>query len=490
MNIRERHAGRAAELLPDSQLIIDGESVTATSDGYLEHVDPSTGEVLAQLPVAGEKDVDRAVGAARRAFPSWRHLPADQRRGLLFGIAQAIKRNQDELAEITALEAGVPVSVNAISMAADQFEYYAGWCDKFAGELVSSYPGRALDYVSHEPYGPVAALITWNGPVINAAMKLAPALAAGNTVVIKSAESAPFSLMRLGEIMHEAGLPAGVVNILSGGPSTAQSLIRHPDIRKISFTGGSEIAKEVMAAAAETLTPVCLELGGKSANLIFEDADLDSATQMAAFMSTIALSGQGCLYPTRLLVQHSVYDEVVDRVRAVAESPVIGDPLDASTTMGPVINKRAAERIGDYISEASKTARLVTGGDRLDGDLAPGYFIRPTVLADVENSSRLAQEEVFGPVLAVLPFDTEQEAVAKANATAYGLAGYLHTRDLSRAHRVAGELDAGYISVNGFPPMTATAPFGGTKGSGFGREGGRAGLEEWVQHKNVYIPLD
>jgi aldehyde dehydrogenase (NAD+) len=233
-----------------------------------------------------------------------------------------------------------------------------------------------------------------------------------------------------------------------------------------------------------------LELGGKSANIIFEDADISGASTMAALMSTVAGSGQGCLYPTRLLVHSSIYDEVLERVVEVAQSPNIGDPLDPATVMGPVISQSAVDRIMVYIEDGKKSSRLVTGGERLGGDLGDGYFIAPTVFADVDNASRIAQEEIFGPVLVVMPFETEQEAIAKANDTPYGLAAYVHTTDIARGHRVAEQLEAGYVSLNSFPSRAATAPFGGTKISGFGREGGRAGIEEYAYQKNVYIPLD
>ncbi|MVZ99906.1 aldehyde dehydrogenase family protein [Actinomadura sp. LD22] len=484
------HAALAAAVLPEPALLIGDELVTKTSSGHFDRVDPSTGELLGRIPIAGQEEVDRAVAAAKAAFPAWRRVPADRRRQLMFAIAQALRDHEDELKQIIALETGTPLAVNRLAMAIDQFEYYGGWSDKFEGELITSYPDRAFDYVAYEPYGVIGALITWNGPVINASMKIAPAIAAGNTVVVKSPELGPYAVVRFGQILIEAGLPAGVVNIVSGGPETGEAIIRHPDIRKVSFTGGPAIAQKVMGVAAESLTPVCLELGGKSANIVFEDADLEKAGQMAALMSTIASSGQGCLYPTRLLVQDTVYDEVLERVRAVAESPVIGDPLDATVMMGPVISQGAVDRILGYVEGArASSARLVTGGDRIGGDLGRGYFVKPTVFADVDHTSTLAQEEVFGPVLAAMPFTTEGEALAKANNTRYGLAAYIHTRDLARAHRVAGELEAGYIGVNAFPAMTASAPFGGTKYSGFGREGGRAGIEEFVHHKNVYIPL-
>jgi aldehyde dehydrogenase (NAD+) len=483
------HAELADVVLPAPGFFIGGEVVRGDG-GCLERIDPTTGLVLGEFPIAGDADVDAAVRAAKGAFPAWRKMPADQRRNILARVAALLTEHEVELKQISALETGSPLAMNRLAQAIDYFQYYAGWADKFAGELVNTYPREAFDYVRYEPYGVVGALITWNGPVINASMKLAPALAAGNTVVVKSPELGPFALMRFAQLLSEAGIPDGVVNLVSGDAETAQAIIRHPDVKKISFTGGPATARHVMRLAAESLTPVCLELGGKSANIVFADADLATASQMAAMMSTVISAGQGCLFPTRLLVERPVYEEVIDRVQAVAHRARIGDPLDPSTVMGPVISKTAVDRISGFIDEAKNTsARLVTGGGLGIDGLPNGCFVEPTVFADVAHDSHLAREEVFGPVLAVIPFETEAEALALANDTSYGLAAYLHTTDLARAHRVADLLEAGYVSVNAFPQMSASAPFGGTKGSGFGREGGRAGIEEFVHHKNIQIAL-
>ncbi len=482
----------AAKALPEAALFIGGERRTTSSAGSMDRVDPTTGTPLASFPIAGAAEVDDAVQAAKQAFPAWKRMPADQRRKILFRIARLLEEAHEDVRQIIALETGAPISRSGTASSVDKFEYYGGWVDKFAGELVHTYPRRALDYVKYEPYGVVGALIPWNAPIVTAATKLAPAFAAGNCVILKSPEFGPFAPMRLAEICQEAGIPDGVLSVLAGGAVAGEAIIRHPDVRKVSFTGGPEVARRVMTVAAESVTPVVLELGGKSANIIFEDADLDSAAEMAAVMGTIMSAGQGCLYPTRLLVQDSVYDEVIDRVRAVAESPTIGDPLDFDTTMGPVIGEAACARILGYIEAAksTRTGRLLTGGTKMGGDLADGYFIEPTVFVDVDNASPIAQEEVFGPVLSVIRFHDEEEAIRLANDTRFGLAAYVHTRDLVRAHRVVDDLEAGYIGVNAFPPMPATAPFGGTKLSGFGIEGGRAGIEEYVHQKNVYIPLD
>lgn len=490
MQIRAAHEA-AATALPKAALFIGGEPVT-TGIARGERLDPTTGAVLGSFPVAGVDEVDRAVRAARRAFPAWRRLSADRRRRMLFDIAARLEAAEDEFKTLVALETGMPLQRSSIRSAVDYFEFYAGYADKVAGELVASYPRPALDYVRYEPYGVIGSLIPWNAPVITACKKLAPALAAGNCLVLKSPELGPFALMRLAELLTEAGLPDGVVSVLAGGPEAGEALIRHPDVSKVSLTGGVVTARRVMAIAAESTKPLILELGGKSANIVFADADLDSAAQMSAYMATIASSGQGCLFPTRLLVQDTVYQEVVDRVCAVAEAATIGDPLDPTVTMGPVISGQACDRILGYVDDAvaAGAGRVVAGGKRVGGDLADGFFVQPTVLADVDNSSRIAQEEVFGPVLCMTSFHDEAEAIRIANDSSFALAAYVHTNDLVRAHRIVEELDAGYVSVNSFPAMAATAPFGGMKASGFGREGGRAGIEEFLQTKNVYIPLD
>ncbi|KJL42336.1 aldehyde dehydrogenase family protein [Microbacterium trichothecenolyticum] len=486
----ELHRRVADAVLPEPSLHIAGSTVTRTQRGTLDRIDPTTGALLATFPLAGQQEVDDAVAAARKAFPAWRRLSADRRRRILWDVARAIEAHEEELNQIVALETGFPVGGGGMSMAIDYFEYYAGWVDKFEGELITTYPTRALDYVKFEPHGIVGAFVPFNGPVLNAAMKLAPAFAAGNCVILKSPEMSPFGVMRLAEICREAGLPDGVLSVLSGDKETGQAIIRHADVSKVVFTGGGTVARSIMATAAESLTPVTLELGGKSANVIFEDADLDAAAQVAAFVSTVAVAGQGCLFPTRLMVQESVYDEVIERVAAVSSGAKIGDPLDPSVQMGPVISEGAADRILSMVEAARQQVRVVTGGERLaETGLGGNSFLRPTVLADVDNSSPIAQQEVFGPVLAVMPFTDEAHALAMANDNALGLAAYVHTNDLTRAHRFADSLEAGWVGVNGFPDLTASAPFGGVKGSGFGREGGRAGIEEYVYRKNVHIPL-
>src|SRR5882757_79818 len=490
MTIATRHA-EAAVVLPEPGMLIAGDWVTKTTAGTMDRIDPSTNVLLSTFPIASQDDVDRAVRSARTAFPAWKRTPVNVRRDLLLRIGQLLLEASDDLAQIIALETGHPAALVTADPVVDWFNYYAGWADKFAGEVIHSYPARALDYAVYEPYGVIGAIVPWNGPLAVSAMKMAPALAAGNCVVLKTPEQSPFATMRLAQICREAGLPEGVLSVLNGGPEVAQAIIRHPDVRKVSFTGGPAVGSKVMALAAESLTPVVMELGGKSANLIFADADLENAVQMATMMSAVIAAGQGCLFPTRLLVQDAVYDEVVERAKAIAESAPQGDPLDPSVIMGPVVSCGAFERIMGYIDIAKSdgTSRLVVGGSRLGGEFESVFFVEPTIFADVDNSSPIAQEEVFGPVLSIIRFKDEEEAVTIANDSRFGLAAYLHTQDLSRAHRIADELDAGWIGVNSFPAMTPTAPFGGVKSSGFGREGGRAGIEEYVHPKNINIVL-
>jgi aldehyde dehydrogenase (NAD+) len=490
MTIATRHS-EAAVALPEPGMLIAGDWVTKTNAGTLDRIDPTTNELLSSFPVAGPEEVDRAVRAATAAFPAWKRTPVNERRDVLLRIAGLLSDAGPEFRQISALEGGHPSGVMTVEPSVDWLRYYAGWADKLAGEIAHSYPARALDYALYEPYGVVGAILPWNGPLHVATMKMAPALAAGNCVVLKTPEQSPFAVMRFAQICREAGLPDGVLNVLNGGPEVGEAIIRHSGVRKVSFTGGPGVGSKVMALAAESLTPVVMELGGKSANLIFADADLENAVQMATMMSAIIAAGQGCLFPTRLLVQDTVYDEVVERAKVIAESALQGDPLDPSVVMGAVIGEAAFDRIMGYIDIGRNdgTSRLVTGGSRLGGELERGFFIKPTIFADVDNSSRIAQEEIFGAVLSIIRFRDEEEAVAIANDSRFGLAAYLHTKDLSRAHRVADELDAGWIGVNSFPAMTPTAPFGGVKASGFGREGGRAGIEEYVYPKNISILL-
>lgn len=478
--------------LPQPRLIVGSDELTTSGGGSYEHHYPGTGEVQAVVPLAGTDDVDAAVAAARAAFPGWRGLDLNGRRDILQEIARRLVADSERFAAIATLEIGTPNMLAGIAaqMAADWFDYYAGWIGKSGGEVVAVPAGGAFDYVLDEPIGVIGAIIPWNGPLVAMGMKVAPALAAGNCVVLKPPENAPFSALRFAEIAASAGLPAGVLNVIPGDGTAGAALCAHPGVDKITFTGGGETARKVLTAAAQALTPVVLELGGKSANIVFPDADLDAAAQMAVGAGLMTLSGQGCMLPTRLLVHGDVYDDMVARVVAGTETLSVGDPWDPTTLMGPLATAAQLERVTAAVDSAiaGKAGKLLGGGAR-PAALDKGYFYRPTVFGDVDPSSDLAQKEIFGPVLSVLRFDTDDEAIELANNTPYGLAAYVHTRDLRRAHVIAGALDAGGVAVNGFPIVPSSAPFGGVKQSGFGREGGIWGLREFQRTKNVYIGL-
>lgn len=478
--------------LPSGHMLIGGEWVATSSDGERTHLNPATGQPLSSFVMAGTAEIDAAVASARTAFPAWRDLDPLTRRDILGEIARLLQVYDAELGLLRTFELGAPLKRRrGRSMAGEYFAYFAGWVDKIEGRLPPVGP-HALDYTRPEPYGVVAVIIPWNGPTVAAGMKVAPALAAGNCVVLKPSELGPLAALRFAEICEEAGLPPGVLNVVPGSPEAGAALVQHPGIDKISFTGGVSTARRIMAAAADRLTPLTLELGGKSANIVFADADLDAAVQVGVMSSMASLSGQGCVLPTRMLVADEVYDDVEARVIAATSALHVGDPLAPGTQIGPVIDANACERILRTIGEAQtdNAGRLLVGGHRVSGDLADGFFVEPTVFGDVDNASRLAQEEIFGPVLCLERFHSDDEALALANDSPYGLGGLVFTRDLSRAHQVAAALDTGYIGINGFPPMPANAPFGGVKASGFGREGGEAGLAEYLRTKNVYVVLD
>jgi aldehyde dehydrogenase (NAD+) len=410
---------------------------------------------------------------------------------LLMRLADRIEANAEELARRGTMDNGTPATVVAgmTQSAVEWTRYYAGWAGKTAGEVSTSVASTGeLNYTVQQPYGTVGIIVTWNGPLISLAMKIPAAVAAGNTVVIKPSELTPFTGELFMDLVEEAGFPPGVVSMLPGDEAAGATLVEHPLVQKVSFTGGPATARKILISCAESMKPACLELGGKSANIVFDDADLDTACAHGTLMSVGVLSGQGCAFPTRMLVQETIYEEVVQRVVSFAKSLTVGDPWDPATMAGPVVSKGALDRIMAMIERARlDRARLVTGGARLEGDLAKGYFIEPTVFADVDPASELAQDEVFGPVLAITPFATDDDAIRIANGTRYGLSGYVQTRDLKRALRVAEELVTGEVLVNGAANLRVERPFGGFGISGFGKEGGRLGIEEFLRVKSIGI---
>ncbi|GIJ78837.1 Acyl-CoA reductase [Micromonospora phaseoli] len=478
------------ELIPDTGVLIGATRTASTTGGVHHHVYPGDGRATAAVPLGGEAEMDAAVRAAGTALVGWRATAGNVRRDLLLHLAELVERHATELSGLQTLENGCPRQFASVmpTVAVDHLRYNAGWADKIGGAVVPTWPVRAVDYTLDEPYGVVAVIIPWNGPLVSVAQMLAPALAAGNTVVLKPSELAPFTALRLGELALEAGFPPGVVNVVPGGAAGGAALVRHPGVDKVHFTGGGVTARKILADAAERLLPVGLELGGKSAHIIFGDADVRMAARLA-MTGVVALSGQGCANGTRVLAHSSVYDEVLRTLAARLARVPLGDPADERTLMGPVVSESACHRILAVVERARDQGdgRLVTGGVRLGGDLGDGYFIAPTVFAEVDPASELAQEEIFGPVLAVTAFDTEEEAIRLANGTRYGLGAYLHTTDLRTAHRVSRAVAAGSVWVNGVPGVLPSAPFGGVRQSGWGRIGGEAGVREFLRPKNVWI---
>ena len=484
-----RHAA-AAKLLPEPRLVIGGKDLLDGSGGVHEHVNPSTGLAQAEIPLGGATEVDQAVVAAQTAFTStWGPMrPADRRR-LLTRFADLLETKREEFATIATLEMGLCTSMSQqIDAGFAWTHYYAGWADKIEGIVASGYsPEDEFGYTLAEPYGVIGHIITWNAPMLSLGMKVPASLAAGNTVVIKPAEFTPFTALLFVDLAREAGIPDGVINVVQGRGVAGEALVRHPAVGKVSFTGGPATAKRIMATAAESLKPVLFELGGKSPNLLFADAELEAAVPYAAAFA-MSCVGQGCALPTRLLVEESIYDEVVETVVGTVDSLPVGDPLDPATYFGPLVNAAAQDRVVDMIDKArtQHAGVLRTGGVRMD---APGCFVEPTVFVDVDNKSDLAQQEVFGPVLAVTKFRDEEHAVELANDTRYGLSAYVQSRDVRRINRLVPRLRAGTVFVNQGPnPITQPGrPFGGVGLSGFGREGGKAGLDEFLMIKGVGV---
>ena len=475
-----------------TQLLINNEWVNSVSGKRFPTINPATGEVICEVAEADAADVDKAVKAARAAFTSgeWSKMSATQRGELLYKLADLIEQNIEELARLETLDNGKPLndSLNAdLALVIACYRYYAGWADKIQGKTIP-INGPYFCYTRHEPVGVVGQIIPWNFPLLMQAWKLAPALATGNTVVLKTAEQTPLSALRIGELIIEAGFPPGVVNILSGyGPTAGAAISHHMDIDKVAFTGSTEVGHLIMEAAAKSnLKRVTLELGGKSPNIVFADADMNAAiagSHNALFFN----QGQCCCAGSRLFVEESCYDEFVERSVQRAKDRIVGDPFDDKTEQGPQVDKEQFNKVMGYIESGMREgAQMLCGGSQI-GD--KGYFIQPTVFADVRDDMKIATEEIFGPVMSIIKFKDINEVIERANKTMYGLAAAVWTKDITKAHAIANSVRAGTVWVNCYDVFDAAAPFGGFKQSGIGRELGEYGLQQYTEIKTVTIKL-
>jgi phenylacetaldehyde dehydrogenase len=482
--------GVSAFLSGEHGLLIGGEEAEARSGDRFDVLNPATGEAIASAPSAGPEDVDEAVRAAREAFPAWRDLPPARRAELLWNLGTRIAELADELAQIETLDNGKPVGEALavdVPLCSELFRYYAGWATKIEGAVGTPSFGRFHTYMRREPIGVVGAIIPWNFPLLMCGYKLGPSLAAGNTIVLKPAEQTPLSALRLAELVGEVGFPPGVVNVVTGfGETAGAPLAAHPGVDKITFTGEHTTGQKIVEASKGNLKRVSLELGGKSPSIVFEDADLAAAlegTHGAVFFN----QGQCCIAGARVFAHESVRDEFAERLADRARSIRLGNGLDPETDMGPLVSAEQLDRVTGYIAAgADEGARIVYGGDRPSG---PGYFVRPTVFTDVDPGMRIMREEIFGPVAMVGSFSDEEEAVALANDTRFGLAAGIWTRDVKRAHRVAAAVEAGTVWINTYGMFDAAIPYGGFKLSGFGKELGREALELYLQTKTVWVDL-
>ncbi len=481
--------------IAQGKLFIGGEWREASGGRMFETVNPATGEVLTQVAEASAADVDEAVMAARRVFDDsehpWRKMSASERGRLLWRIADAVERNIDELAELETLDNGKPIFESRyvdMPMVVDVLRYYAGWATKIHGETTNTFE-NALTYTVREPIGVVGAIVAWNFPLLLASWKLGPALACGNTVVLKPAEQTSLTALRFAELAKDAGLPDGVLNVITGGPETGAKLVWHPGVDKIAFTGSTVVGKEIMRSAADSLKRVTLELGGKSPNIVFADSDMDAAVK-GAINGIFYGKGEVCCAGSRLFVESKVRDEFIEKLVTRAQKMQPGDPLDPKTRLGAVVSEEQMKQVLGHIETGKREgAELLAGGNRAQVGNGKGFFVEPTVFGGVKNDMCIAQEEIFGPVLATLTFDDVEEVANLANQVTYGLAAAVWTKDIKKAHQLSRKLKAGTVWINTYGVMDAALPFGGYKQSGFGRELGAQAIEHYTEVKTVWVNL-
>ncbi|MDR7076158.1 acyl-CoA reductase-like NAD-dependent aldehyde dehydrogenase [Neobacillus niacini] len=478
------------------RMLIGGQWVESVSGKTFTTENPATGEIITTVPEGDKEDINRAVAAARKAFEEgpWPKIKPNERANLLLKLADLVEQNAEELAHLETLDNGrsLEFQLKVVDRVVEDFRYYAGWTTKINGETIPvSTPGNIFNYTKREPIGVCGQIIPWNAPLLMAAWKLSAPLATGNTVVLKPAENTPLTALRLGELIQEAGFPDGVVNIVTGfGGTVGAALTEHPDVDKIAFTGSTAVGKQIMRSAAVNVKKVSLELGGKSAHIVFADADYEKALANVA-NAIFGGSGQACIAGSRLFIEKKIYDNFISDLAEYTKNYKIGSGFDHTANLGPLISAKQKKSVLSYVDIGKQEgAEMLVGGDVTEENLACGYYVRPTIFANVNNSMRIAQEEIFGPVVAGMPFESVDEVIKLANQTKYGLGGGVNTTDLRKAHQVAHGIKTGNVWVNRYGVLDPASPFGGYKQSGIGREHGAESIDMYTETKSVWIDLD